>query len=330
MSSQAPLEGLPLELLEKIFIESKNCDLPLCSRSLLHLLSSPHLPRLMAHNILSSNNAPAQTQLLARRLFTPALFDSLSREITPPCTDSYYCTNGFLIYLFPPASPTDPAPPAPAPPHFVLAPDVRLCPRLLCGKQAHQSTDQYRASASTRLDLLARLNAGGAYDCERFNNMRAFAQGEQLQARLRALQDALDARLPDVVEYFMSNLPCKLPAEMLKAALMSPSHDFRTLGYLLSMMGWEHEVMRDKELRAWVAKRVRDERSMRRVMKREGRTGALAQQALWKGDWLEAILYRGERRKDYFGFMMSRRQPVSMNVLDESDQSRLGSVGGGG
>ncbi|KAI9677295.1 MAG: hypothetical protein M1829_002637 [Trizodia sp. TS-e1964] len=314
MASHSALEGLPLELLEKIFIGSENCDLPLCSRSLQHLLSAPRLIPLMARAILSSDNGAAQSKLLSRRLFTPALFDSITLEITPPCTDSpYLCSNNFRFWAFP--SP-------PSPPHFVFAKGARICPRLLCGKRADMSLAQYRASAGASLKLLVRLLAGGV-ECN-------LAAGPLHTAAIQALQDALDARLPNVVAAFTNErgFPrCNVPAGVLKAALMSPKHNFHTLGHLIRCVTFtrfrlreEHAVVHDAELRAWVAKRVRDDRWARRVGMREGRAGT-ALQMRWKGDWLEGILYRNEQNLNYLRFAVIRKQSVTLHLMDESDES---------
>ncbi|KAI9677294.1 MAG: hypothetical protein M1829_002636 [Trizodia sp. TS-e1964] len=331
MPALSSLEGLPLELLEKIFIESQNCDLPLTSRTLLQLLSSRHLIRLMARTMLSSNNAAAQSYLLTRRFLTPALFGSITREITPPCmppctASSKFCSNGFRLDTIPPSAPTAP--------HFTFGSGIRLCPRLLCGRLAHQSAEEYRSSASARLAMLYLVIGGGA-------NIFVLCSAPMHAAALGALQDALDHGLQDVVEIFMNRIGwplCKPPLEMRRAALMSPALDFRTLGYFLVGVvgpGREHEISGDKLLRTWVMARVREDRRWRRVEKArgesegEGERGAELLLLLWKGEWLESMLYRGANYQTYISYLRSRNFEVVDNAVESvSDELRLAMSGG--
>ncbi|KAI9677293.1 MAG: hypothetical protein M1829_002635 [Trizodia sp. TS-e1964] len=321
MPSHSPLEALPLELLEKIFISSHNCELPFVSQSLLSLLSSPRLPRLMAHSMLSSNIAAVQSDLLTRRFLTLELFDALTPAITLPCTHiSHVCSSGFARYHIMHRSP-DAA--AADPPHFVFASGTRLCPRLLCGKRPGMSTAEYLATFTPRIMLLERLIAGGA-DIVEIRTEPLYA------AAMSAVQHSLDAKLPDLVELFVSRYTgpqCTPPVEILRDALMSPKHDFSTLGRLLwsvAKLGRtrDHAVFTDAPLRKWVAARVREDRRWRRVEKaREEGKGLLL---LWKGEWLDSILYRGADYSPYAIYLWNRHSTTAGYAIESvSDESRL-------
>ncbi|KAI9662068.1 MAG: hypothetical protein M1829_006207 [Trizodia sp. TS-e1964] len=79
------LESLPLELLERVFLESHNCKLPLTSKNLLNALSGPRLPCRMIRTILHSKDASSQSDLIRHRLFDlEALLIAESGEISQP------------------------------------------------------------------------------------------------------------------------------------------------------------------------------------------------------------------------------------------------------
>lgn len=74
----APLERMPAEVLQEIFLESMNMDLPVASLELLHKLNSDHIKMEFAFRALFPNRADwmpeeevleLQNQLLARRFF---------------------------------------------------------------------------------------------------------------------------------------------------------------------------------------------------------------------------------------------------------------------
>ncbi|KAI9662069.1 MAG: hypothetical protein M1829_006208 [Trizodia sp. TS-e1964] len=68
------LEQLPVEILEPIFLQSMNCNLPLASKSLLATLSNASLQFDMLVTVLYSKSTPAQSALIRRRFFDDPLY----------------------------------------------------------------------------------------------------------------------------------------------------------------------------------------------------------------------------------------------------------------
>ncbi|KAI9662070.1 MAG: hypothetical protein M1829_006209 [Trizodia sp. TS-e1964] len=119
------LERLPMEILEPIFLQSMNCDLPLVSKRLLAALSKTSIQLNMVITILVSKNTPAQSALLRRRFFDFPIYEEAAKYIyknnlatwpgdeQPPHPWLHCCTNPFKC----------------RPP--LLEKDVELCERML-------------------------------------------------------------------------------------------------------------------------------------------------------------------------------------------------------
>ncbi|KAI9674590.1 MAG: hypothetical protein M1829_003672 [Trizodia sp. TS-e1964] len=226
-SYQSPLETMPLELLQKIFFESQNCDLPLVSRNLLSTLSFASTKRQMAINMMSTNDAAVQTLLFRRRFFDLALFDSVARELATACAPGTFgCSNGYGNSLGADIGPI---------PHFRLAckglfDDPVVSDRLLRSLriEPHRDADgnaEYNHLASFKKDrhntpcrkfliipadptqeqfwkikMVKRLIVGGV----RFSKDPAFQQQGSVAkiAAVKGLLEAVQSRNVDAVAFF--------------------------------------------------------------------------------------------------------------------------------
>ncbi|KAI9677321.1 MAG: hypothetical protein M1829_002664 [Trizodia sp. TS-e1964] len=323
MASPSYLEGLPGEILQKIFIYSTNPDLPLVSSSLLaQLTATPHLKKSLAISMLLTSDREVQNNLLGRRFLDLRLFDAATREITPKCThnlsdDFSDCcpkefTYSFLVGALPGHN-SDDSPNKryyalyPDVPHFMFAYNTGICPRLLCNFQPTAALPSYPEGRFWKIELLRRLFAGHAVDVWQAP-LRSFLSGNCAAAAQQGFYEAIKAGNLDAVELLSAKLgvhwwPIVDPNyQLFRFAVIDMDCADKDIVRHLRNYRFEDEED-DSELKAWTERRQLEDCRLRGKGPGHKVEGLEVEwENLWTGDWIYEMCWGDRwcpRYKDY-------------------------------
>lgn len=262
IDSLSHLESLPLNILENIFVQSCNCDIPFLSSTLLAALPpSRHVIQKIGLSMLGSHDADVQSDLLKRRFLDLTLYDALVAKLKPPPDES----------------------------HLQLADGVQVCERLLSNfVTVDGQQDACRTAKYWKIQLLRRLIGGGVDVHEQVVDLQ---HPELEEVARQGLYEAVENGNLDAVQFFCGcssvedGIMIRPLLQPLYTAFVEQECGNKEIVIVLMdcIMEHSHDWYEDDRIDQWIDGRKEADEMRRNEAGDEEGTG------VWVGEWAEMV-----------------------------------------